>query len=314
MFRLIKAHTNFDFVGFGRYAIIITYVLIALSAVSLGMGNLKFGIDFTGGAVVQVDYPQVVDLQAVRSSLDKGDYGEAIVQNYGSADSVMIRVPAKNSSESTKVGHHIMDALASGPSGAKLQKVQFVGPQVSKDLFNKGGLALLYTLIGILIYLIFRFHWKLAAGAVIGLIHDLIITVGLFSISGLDFDLTVLAAILAVLGYSVNDTVVVYDRIRENTRRMRKASPNEVVNAAINQTLSRTVITSGVTLLAVLALFFLGGASIHGFAFTMIVGILVGTYSSIFVASKIALWLKLSSRDLYPPKEDAAEEASRSSR
>jgi preprotein translocase subunit SecF len=220
----------------------------------------------------------------------------------------------KKGTDSTTLGRRVMGALKAGPPGANLQQVQFVGPQVSQNLFNKGGLALLYTLIGILIYLIIRFHWKLAAGAVIGLLHDLVITVGVFSVSGMDFDLTVLAAILAVLGYSVNDTVVVFDRIRENFPRMRKATPAEVVNAAINQTLSRTVITSGVTLLAVLALFFLGGQTLHGFAFALIVGILIGTYSSIFVASRLALWLGLTSRDLFPPKEEDAERASRATR
>lgn len=314
MFRLIKTNTAFDFVGIGKYAIAFSASLILLSLISLGMGNLSFGIDFTGGAVVDVGYPQAVNLQKVRGALDAHGYSEATVQHFGSAEAVMIRLATKKGAKSSTLGESVMDALKSGPQGASLQRVEFVGPQVGKELVNKGGLALIYTIIAILAYVIIRFHWKLASGAVLALVHDILITLGVFSLTSMDFDLTVLAALLAVLGYSLNDTIVVYDRIRENFRRMRKSTPTEVVNAAVNQTLSRTIMTSGVTMLTLLALFFLGGPVIHGFAAALLVGILIGTYSSIFVASALALRLKLTSRDLFPPKEEDAERAARVTR
>lgn len=313
MFRLVKKNTAFDFVRFGKYALTITYVLIALSVGSLLMGNLSFGIDFTGGAVVQVEYPQEVDLSKVRSALDQADL-EATAQHFGSAQSVIVRLAADKDSKTNQIGERVMAALESGPSGPKLQSVQYVGPQVGQELVNKGSLAMLYTMIAILVYVLFRFHWKLAVGAVLALIHDMFIVLGVFSILPLNFDLTVLAALLAVLGYSVNDTVVIYDRIRENFPRMRKADAPQVVNAAINQTLSRTVMTSGVTLLTLMALLLLGGPVLRGFSITLIVGILIGTYSSIFVASPIALALKLTAHDLFPPKEEDAEKAARATR
>lgn len=313
MFRLIKKNTKFDFVWFGKYALTITYVLIALSVYSLATGHLSFGIDFTGGAVVQVQYPKEVDLSKVRDAL-AADHLEATAQHFGSAESVAVRLASKQGTKTAEIGRRVMSALENGPPGAKMQSVQYVGPQVGKELVNKGGLALLYTVIAILVYVLFRFHWKLAVGAVLGLVHDIFITLGVFSILPINFDLTVLAALLAVLGYSVNDTVVVFDRIRENFPRMRKANANEVVNAAINQTLSRTVMTSGVTLLTLLSLLLLGGPALRGFSATLIVGILIGTYSSIFVASPIALALKLTAHDLFPPKEEDAEKAARVTR
>jgi len=221
---------------------------------------------------------------------------------------------SEQGAESSEVSTKVMNALSAQNSKAELRRVEFVGPQVGNELVNKGGLALLYTVIAILIYVIVRFHWKLAAGAVAALVHDVLITLGVFSLFHLDFDLTVLAALLAVIGYSLNDTIVVYDRIRENFRRMRKATPDEVVNASINQTLARTIMTSGTTILTLLALFFLGGEIIHGFATALLIGILVGTYSSIFVASALALRLKITSHDLFPPKEEDAEKAARVTR
>ncbi|HET7314089.1 protein translocase subunit SecF, partial [Salinisphaera sp.] len=310
MFRLIKKNTKFDFVRFGKYALTVTYVLVALSVASLATGHLNFGIDFTGGAVVHVQYPHEVDLGKVRQALDQHNLNAA-AQHFGSADTVIVRLSSKPDVKTAKIGQHVMNALKSGPSGAQLQGVQYVGPQVGQELVNKGSLALLYTMIAILLYVLFRFHWKLAFGAVAALVHDIFITLGVFSVLPLNFDLTVLAALLAVLGYSVNDTVVVFDRIRENFPRMRKATAPQVVNAAINQTLSRTVMTSGITLLTLFALLILGGPVLRGFSVTLIVGILVGTYSSIFIASPIALALKLTAHDLFPPKEEDAEKASK---
>lgn len=312
--RLIKSNTSIDFIGKGRFAVVVSAIALIVAFVSLGFGNLSFGIDFTGGVIVHAQYPHEVDLNKVRGALDAGGYEHRTVQHFGSAETALIRLPASSGQKPAAVGDQVMGALKSGPPGANLQSVEFIGPQVGSELINKGGLALLYTLIAILVYVLSRFHWKLAVGAVVALVHDIIITLGLFSLTPMDFDLTVLAALLAVLGYSINDTIVVYDRARENFRRMRKATPKEVANAAINQTLARTLMTSGTTIMTLLALFFLGGPSIHGFAAALLVGIIVGTYSSIFVASALALYLKLTARDLFPPKEEDAEKAARVTR
>ena len=312
--RLIKSNTKIDFIGKGRYAVIVSALVLLVSCVSLGIGKLSFGIDFTGGVVVHVQYPHEVNLNKVRSALSAAGYDQPTVQHFGSAETALIRLPASAGKKAATVGDKVMNALKSGPPGAQLQSVEFVGPQVGSELVNKGALALLYTVIAILIYVIFRFHWKLATGAVAALVHDIVITLGVFSLTHMDFDLTVLAALLAVLGYSLNDTIVVYDRIRENFRRMRKATPTEVANAAINQTLSRTLMTSGTTIMTLLALFFLGGPVIHGFAAALLVGIITGTYSSIFVASALALYFKLNAHDLFPPKEEDAAKAAKVTR
>ena len=312
--RLIKPNTSIDFVSYGKYAVIFSALLVLATFVSFSMEKLTFGVDFTGGVVVEVGYPDAVPLEDVRGALAEGGYPDATVQHFGASDAVMIRLASEEGAESSEVSTQVMQALQGQNSQAELRRVEFVGPQVGDELVNKGGLALLYTVIAILIYVIVRFHWKLAAGAVTALVHDVLITLGVFSLFHLDFDLTVLAALLAVIGYSLNDTIVVYDRIRENFRRMRKATPAEVVNASINQTLARTLMTSGTTILTLLALFFLGGEIIHGFATALLIGVLIGTYSSIFVASALALRLDINSHDLFPPKEEDAEKAARATR
>jgi len=312
--RLIKSNTSIDFVSMGRYAVWVSAILLLMSCASLAIGKLSFGIDFTGGVIVNVQYPQEVDLDTVRDTLAKGEIEDTTVQHFGSAESVIIRLPAEAGVKSATIGENVMNALKAGPADASLQSVEFVGPQVGKELINKGGLALLYTVIAIMIYVIVRFHWKLATGAVVALVHDIVITLGVFSFTHMDFDLTVLAALLAVLGYSLNDTIVVFDRVRENFRRMRKATPEEVINASVNQTLARTLMTSGTTIMTLLALFFLGGPVIHGFAAALLVGIITGTYSSIFVASALALRFKLNAHDLFPPKEEDAEKAAKITR
>ncbi|ROO24719.1 preprotein translocase subunit SecF [Salinisphaera orenii MK-B5] len=312
--RLIKPDTSIDFVAYAKYALVLSALLIVVSIVSFSMEKLTFGIDFTGGVIVEVGYPEAVELQKVRDALAEGEFPDATVQHFGTSDSVMIRLAPEEGADSSDVSTRVMDALDVEDSAAELRRVEFVGPQVGDELVNKGGLALLYTVIAILIYVIVRFHWKLAAGAVAALVHDITITLGVFSLFHLDFDLTVLAALLAVLGYSLNDTIVVFDRIRENFRRMRKATPMEVVNASVNQTLARTLMTSGTTILTLLALFFLGGEVIHGFATALLIGIVIGTFSSIFVASVLALKLDVTSQDLFPPREEDAEKASRVTR
>ncbi|ROO33637.1 protein translocase subunit SecF [Salinisphaera orenii] len=312
--RLIKPDTSIDFVAYAKYALVFSALLIVVSIVSFSMEKLTFGIDFTGGVIVEVGYPEAVELQNVRDALAEGEFPDATVQHFGASDSVMIRLAPEEGADSSDVSTRVMNALDVEDSAAELRRVEFVGPQVGDELVNKGGLALLYTVIAILIYVIVRFHWKLAAGAVAALVHDITITLGVFSLFHLDFDLTVLAALLAVLGYSLNDTIVVFDRIRENFRRMRKATPVEVVNASVNQTLARTLMTSGTTILTLLALFFLGGEVIHGFATALLIGIVIGTFSSIFVASVLALKLEVTSQDLFPPREEDAEKASRVTR
>lgn len=312
--RLIKPNTNIDFIAYAKYAFIFSIVMFVISIASFSMEKLTLGIDFTGGVIVEVGYPEAVELQGVRDALADGGYPDATVQHFGASDAVMIRLATDEGADTSSVSTQVMQSLHDADSQAELRRVEFVGPQVGDELVNKGALALLYTVIAILIYVIVRFHWKLAAGAVAALVHDVFITLGVFSLFHLDFDLTVLAALLAVLGYSLNDTIVVFDRIRENFRRMRKATPDEVVKASINQTLARTLMTSGTTILTLLALFFLGGEIIHGFATALLVGIVVGTYSSIFVASALALKLKITSHDMFPPKEEDAEKASQATR
>lgn len=308
--RLIKPNTSIDFIGYARYAMVFSALLILISIVSFSMAKLTFGIDFTGGVVVEVGYPQPVELQGVRDALAEGGYPDATVQHFGSSDAVMIRLATREGADSAEVSTSVMKALSTKDAKPDLRRVEFVGPQVGSELLNKGGLALLYTVIAILIYVIARFHWKLAVGSVAALVHDVVITLGVFSLLHLDFDLTVLAALLAVIGYSLNDTIVVFDRVRENFRRMRKATPVEVVNASINQTLARTLMTSGTTILTLLALFFLGGEIIHGFATALLIGVLIGTFSSVFVASTLAIYLNINAQDLFPPKEEDAEKAS----
>ncbi len=291
-----------------RIATIISAVLILGSFLSLGLRGLNFGIDFTGGTLLEVGYTETVELDEVRQTLTAGGYEGAVVQYFGTSKDVMIRLapseqePEKGASE--KLSNEILALLKEGGHQVEMRRVEFVGPQVGRELVENGGLAILYTMIGILIYVAFRFEYRFALGAILAALHDPIVILGVFSLTGMEFDLTVLAAILAVIGYSLNDTIVVFDRIRDNFLKLRKAPPREVMNTSINQTLTRTLMTSITTLLALLSLLFIGGEMIAGFAFALTVGIVVGTYSSIYVASTSALWLGVSKADLMPtPKE-----------
>jgi preprotein translocase subunit SecF len=256
-----------------------------------------------------VGYKQPVQLSDVRSALAKAGYSEATVQHFGSSRDVLIRLAPKNQSESTAaVSDRVFRALSAEANGrVDLRRAEFVGPEVGGELAESGGLAVLYSLFGILIYVWLRFEWRFSVGAIIATIHDTIVTVAVFSLFRIEFDLTVLAAVLAVIGYSLNDTVVIFDRIRENFRKIRKGTVLEVVNLSINETMSRTIITSGTTLVVVLALFFFGGQVIHGFALAMLVGVAVGTYSSIYVASSAAVMLGISRADLMPVKKEGAQ-------
>jgi len=279
-----------NFLAARKLAMGMSVVVLIIAVVSLFIHGLNFGVDFTGGVTVQVAYPQPANLRQIRE--------DAIVQNFGTPEEVLIRLQPKKGVSGKDTGSTVLTALQKASPQVKLEQVNFVGPEVGKDLATKGALAFFLTLTGILLYIWFRFEWRLALGGVAATLHDVVFTVGFFSIFHLEFDLNVLAAVLAVMGYSVNDTVVVFDRIREDFRITRKGTSFEIINLAVNQTLSRTIITSGVTLLVVIALLILGGPVLHGFSVALFVGIIVGTYSSIYIASATALMLGVSKKDL----------------
>lgn len=298
---------NFDFMGKRRQAFIFSLALIIGSLISLATRGLNFGIDFTGGALVEVSYQEAVELDQVRSRLAAAELGDAVAQYFGSAREVLIRVPQTQGKNNADASDAIIAALREPGLPVEVRRAEYVGPQVGEELQEDGGLAMIYALIMVFIYIAFRFQRLFSVGAIAALAHDVIITVGFFSITQIDFDLTVLAALLAVIGYSLNDTIVVFDRIRENFRRIRKAAPVEVVNASLNQTLSRTLTTSLTTLLVLAALFSLGGEIIRPFSTALIVGVLIGTYSSIYVASPVTLILGISKQDLMPVEKEGAD-------
>ncbi len=301
--RFLSETPTFDFMRHRRLWMFISTAFVLLALGSLALRGLALGIDFTGGTVVEVGYPKPVDVGVVRQALQRAGFGDAVVQHFGTSKDVLVRLPPAPGRSKADLSTRVLRALQ-GTGEVKLRRVEFVGPQVGEELTEKGGLAMLGALAGILLYVMIRFEKRFALGAVLALVHDSLITVGFFSLTGMEFDLTVLAAVLAVIGYSLNDTIVVFDRIRENFRKMRKGATVEVVNAAINQTLSRTLMTSLTTLLVLFALAFLGGEAVHGFAVALIVGIVVGTYSSIYVASSLALALGVSRKDLMPVKKE----------
>jgi len=306
---LFKSDSHYDFMAKRRLAMIFSLTLIAIALVSLATRWLNLGIDFTGGTLVEVGYDQPVELGHVRDVLAADGFSDAMVQHFGTSRDVLLRLPPREDIESSKLSDQAFAALRQASSGqVDLRRVEFVGPQVGEELVEDGGLAMIYTLVGILIYVALRFEYRFSVGAVIALIHDVVITLGFFSVFRVEFDLPVLAAVLAVIGYSLNDTIVVYDRIRENFRKMRKGSTVDIVNTSLNQTLSRTIVTSSTTLVVVLALFLLGGEIIHGFALALIIGIGIGTYSSIYVASTVAIVLGVSKADLMPVQKEGAEE------
>ncbi len=304
--QLLKQSLNIDFLGRRNIAWIVSAILIVISIGSLSMRGLNLGIDFTGGTLVEVGYKQSAELGSIRAALDAASFEDAVVQQFGTAKDVLIRLPAEDSVDAAELSNQVLNALQS-TGELSMRRVEFVGPQVGEELRDDGGLAILYALFGILIYVALRFEYRFSLGSVAALIHDVIITVGFFSVTQASFDLTVLAAVLAVIGYSLNDTIVVFDRIRENFRRMRKATPLEVINGSINQTLTRTLVTSLTTLLVLLALFFVGGEVIHSFALALIVGVIVGTYSSIYIASSMLMVLNVTSGDLIQEEKDTAE-------
>ena len=305
--KILKDNLAIDFMGKRHLAALMSGVLLIVAVGALVTNSLNFGIDFTGGTLIEVGYPQAVDLEEVRNALAAGDFGQSQAQHFGSSRDVLVRIAPQEGKQSAQLSEDVLAALRQQNADVDMRRVEFVGPQVGEELTEQGGLAMIYALIGILIYIMVRFQWRFAPGAVIALVHDVVIIMGIFALFQFDFDLTVLAALLAVIGYSLNDTIVVYDRIRENFRKLRKRTPLEVINTSLNQTLSRTLMTSITTLLVLVSLFVFGGKVIHSFSLALILGVLVGTYSSIYVASPVALALGVSQEDLMPPKKETEE-------
>ena len=329
--QFFKNVTTIDFLGRQKNAFVFSIVLIVCSTASLGVRGLNLGIDFTGGTLVELAYERSVNPSDIRTTLSNAGIEDGVVQYFGTSKDILIRLPvdpeqATAEQSSTVVGalrDEVGEQLAESPEGGlqqcvspagavsdcqiQMRRVEFVGPQVGGELTEKGGLAMLYALIGILIYVAIRFEWRFAVGSVVALIHDVLITLGIFSFLAIEFSLPVLAAILAVIGYSLNDTIVVFDRIRENFRKMRKGQSVEIMNRSINQTLPRTILTSLTTLLVVVTLIVAGGEIIKGFAIALLIGVIVGTYSSIFVASPTVLFLGISREDMLPVQKEGAE-------
>ena len=306
---IIRSDTTIDFMARRKLALVFSAVLILISIGSLATRGLNFGLDFTGGTLIEVTYPAAPELADVRGALQEAGYEDFTVQTFGTATDIVVRMPADQAAEEgADISTDVLAALATTSEEIQMRRVEFVGPQIGEELAEQGGLALLYALFGILLYVSFRFQWRFAVGAVAALVHDVLVVVGTLSLFQVNFDLTVVAALLAVIGYSLNDTIVVYDRLRENFRVKRKGTAVELTNLSINQMLSRTVMTSLTTLLVLVALFYFGGEIIHAFAYTLIVGVVVGTYSSIFIASNAAILLGVSKQDLMPVEKEGADQ------
>ncbi|TDV46471.1 protein translocase subunit secF [Pseudomonas graminis] len=288
-----------NFMGVRNIAFAITMLLTALALFSWFYKGLNFGLDFTGGTLIELTYERPADLHKVREELVSSGYTEAVVQSFGATTDLLVRMPGEDPQLGTQVAEALRKTGADNPVTVK--RVEFVGPQVGEELRDQGGLGMLLALGGVLVYLAFRFQWKFAVGAIVSLIHDVVVTMGILSFFQVTFDLTVLAAVLAIIGYSLNDTIVVFDRVRENFRLLRKASLIENINISTTQTLLRTMATSISTLLAIVALWIFGGDSLHGFSVALFIGVLAGTYSSIYIANVVLIWLNLRSEDLLPP-------------
>lgn len=304
--RLIKDTTSIDFLSIGRRRVttLLSIVAIIVSIGSIATKGLEYGIDFTGGVLLEVSYPAEANLERIRLILGEAGFADLQVQRFGTATDVLLRLPPQANTNSDEIRKLMQDTLAADEPNVELRRVEFVGPQVGEELREQGGLATIFVLLLIFGYVMIRFQWKFAAGAVAALAHDVMLTVGFFSIFSLQFDLTVLAAVLAVIGYSLNDTVVTFDRIRENFTKLRGVDPQESINISVNEVLARTIITGVTTLIVLIALFMLGGESVAPFSIALIVGVIVGTYSSIYTASATALYLNVNAQDLLPPAED----------
>jgi preprotein translocase subunit SecF len=308
-----KHNTKIDFMSQRNIAAVISVILFTLSILSLVTYGLNWGLDFTGGTQIQLHFPTTADVGQVRDKLQNAGFKNAVVYSYGTSQDVLVSlVPKHDDGSDASKAASSQDNLALEVNkilpDAKVQQVDYIGPQVGQELATQGALAIVIALLGTMIYIAMRFEFRFAVGSTIALIHDPVLILGIFSFLHIEFNLITLAAVLTVIGYSLNDTIVIFDRVRENFRKLRKASPVEVINQAINETLSRTIMTSALTLTVCLALFFLGGSMLHGFALALIIGIVVGTYSSIYVAGSLALALGLTRQDLLPPTKEALDE------
>lgn len=301
--KIFSGVPNINFMAQRKTGLWVSSVLTAAAILLVAFRGLNFGIDFTGGVLVEVHYPQAVQLDSVRADLARANYEHPVVQYFGTSSDVLIRLPPAEDSNSAKVSTAILDALHASEPNVELRRVEFVGPQVGDELTQDGALALLLAFIGIAVYIMFRFEWKFSVGAVAALIHDAIMVLGFLSLTWIEFDLTTVAAILALIGYSNNETIVIFDRVRENLLSQRRLEILDVVNLSVNQTLLRSVITHLTTLLVLTALLLMGGKSVHSFSSALMVGVIVATYSSIYVSTGLAVVLNVSREDLVPTKQ-----------
>lgn len=306
---LFRIKNDIPFMSYGRLTTTISLVTFILAVFFLATRGLNFGVDFTGGTIMEVSYPQAANLENIRKAVDNIGLKEATVQNFGSSRDVLIRLPAKTDISVANLSEHVKEALVSADPAAEVRRVEAVGAQVGAELYENGALALFFVIVGIMLYLWLRFEWRFAVAAIIANMHDVVIILGFFAFFQWDFNLTVLAAVLAVLGYSVNESVVVFDRVRENFRKMRKASVVQVIDNAITRTMSRTIITHFSTQLMVLSMLLFGGEALHNFALALTIGILFGIYSSVLVASPIAMYLGVSRANLMGDTEKKPEAA-----
>ncbi|NOU52747.1 protein translocase subunit SecF [Pseudoalteromonas sp. JBTF-M23] len=299
--QLLNLKGTIRFMSARKLTMAFSALLIVASIASMAIRGLNFGLDFTGGTAVEVGFSQPADLKKIRQVLADNGFADASVQLFGTSQEVLVRLaPRGDDVKAEVIGNQLIAALKQADSSVEMRRIEFVGPSVGEDLKEQGGLAMLTALICILMYVAFRFEWRFAVGAVVALFHDVILTMGLFSLLDLEFDLTILAAILAVIGYSLNDTIVVSDRIRENFRKVRIDDTLEIINISLTQTLNRTLVTSITTILVLIALFVWGGQTIHGFATALLFGVFIGTYSSVYVASSVAVAMGVSKEDLIP--------------
>jgi len=305
-----KHNTTINFMAQRKWAALLSIVLFSLSLLVLAMNGLNWGLDFTGGTQIQISYQQPADLGQIHDNLEKAGFPEAVVISYGTSKDVLVSLVPKEKNPAMldeKAQSAMVNQVMAALPGAKMEQVNYIGPQVGAEMASKGLLAIIIALLGTMVYIAFRFDMRFAIGSTVALVHDPVIILGIFSFFHIEFNLIALAAVLTVIGYSLNDTIVIFDRVRENFRKFRKADALEVMNQSINQTLSRTIMTSALTLTVVLALFFLGGSLLHGFALAMIIGIVVGTYSSIYVAGSLTIALGLNRHHLVPVMKEADE-------